>query len=1220
MDKKLMFQKLTPLADTDISTYEEAIDYAFQNDDIKNVAISGSYGAGKSSVLESYKAKRKGYNFVHISLAHFHDPEQESDTSNEEVNEAVLEGKILNQLIHQIATEKIPQTNFKVKRKVDGGQSRRLTMFIGSLMVGIVYLLSFSHASVFVSSLEENWAKSLLLAIYDPYMAVFTVLIVAALGMKAIYMLIQAQKNKNILHKVSLQGNEIELFANQDDSFFDKYLNEVLYLFDNVDADVVVFEDMDRFNANQIFERLREVNTLINGQRKKEQGEKYKPLRFFYLLRDDIFESKDRTKFFDYIVPIVPIVDGSNSYEKFAELLREAGLIKQFDSSFLQSLCLYIDDMRVLKNVYNEFVVYYNRLNNTELNCNKMMAIIVYKNLFPRDHSELQLGRGFVAELFAQKDFLNHTTIQGLEAKKQALLDRIEQAQKECFESDDELEYYYKCKIEELEGPYRNRYVIPDTVQDGVRQLKDKRAKRKQALEDRCAENREKIETEITKIEREIDAVKSKRLKDLITRENIDGFFAITHKNEIGVIQEFEDIKSSDYFNLLKFLIRNGYIDETYPDYMTYFYEGNITQNDKIFLRRITDRRGAAYDYALREPEKVIQSRVLREAEFEQEETLNYDLLDCLLLNSDNPLYRKYLSVLMRQIRETKNFDFVSKFYNTGRSCAELVVWLNQQWTSFFEVANPKGGLPSAQLRKFSIDTLYYCDNDLIQRVNIEGCLTTYISESPDFLEIESPNIERLISGFSLLKVSFSRIDYDRADKGLFDAVYQNGLYQLSFENIDLMLRKVYKIEDEHSIAHKNYTMIQQNPTSPLAQYVAANLSAYMQTVLEHCDGIITDEETHAIALLNSADLDTQAKTQYITVLTTRITKISEVTDNTLWPSLMNRGIVTASVENLVRYFSEHGMDLHLVDYINALPMWLDYSTVENVFGKEVTEKLHTAVAECNDIADEKYRGILVGLGYHFNNFSKENLEDEKLEILIQQKLLRMNEDNLNFIRENYKNHLLLFIKENLDEYLKLQNEDIFNLEEAEVVIGWEFEDTKKIALLELTNEPISVVGQSYTDSVVAHILENNYDSEDMQELCAKYSHYGDTARKVIVTLAEQEIDEILGNEFRVDDALLSALFTSNYITENAKICLFSNALSVLNEETCMRHFEELGISELSGIFNKSGGRRNYPKTDLVEGILESLKKHTWIYAYKEDERNPDRYIVIKNQPKNVID
>lgn len=88
---------------------------------------------------------------------------------------------------------------------------------------------------------------------------------------------------ENVFRRISLQGNEIEIFEEQDDSYFDKYLNEVLYLFENVEADVIVFEDMDRFNAIRIFERLREVNTLVNIQRKKEHGDKYVPLWFFYL-------------------------------------------------------------------------------------------------------------------------------------------------------------------------------------------------------------------------------------------------------------------------------------------------------------------------------------------------------------------------------------------------------------------------------------------------------------------------------------------------------------------------------------------------------------------------------------------------------------------------------------------------------------------------------------------------------------------------------------------------------------------------------------------------------------------------------------------------------------------------------------------------------------------------------------------------------------------------
>ena len=52
------FERLTLINDIELKVYEDAINYVFENPDIKNVAISGAYSAGKSSVLESYKKKQ----------------------------------------------------------------------------------------------------------------------------------------------------------------------------------------------------------------------------------------------------------------------------------------------------------------------------------------------------------------------------------------------------------------------------------------------------------------------------------------------------------------------------------------------------------------------------------------------------------------------------------------------------------------------------------------------------------------------------------------------------------------------------------------------------------------------------------------------------------------------------------------------------------------------------------------------------------------------------------------------------------------------------------------------------------------------------------------------------------------------------------------------------------------------------------------------------------
>ena len=47
-------------------------------------------------------------------------------------------------------------------------------------------------------------------------------------------------------------------------SYFDRYLDDILYLFKQSDADVIVFEDIERFNNSKIFERLKELNIVVN--------------------------------------------------------------------------------------------------------------------------------------------------------------------------------------------------------------------------------------------------------------------------------------------------------------------------------------------------------------------------------------------------------------------------------------------------------------------------------------------------------------------------------------------------------------------------------------------------------------------------------------------------------------------------------------------------------------------------------------------------------------------------------------------------------------------------------------------------------------------------------------------------------------------------------------------------------------------------------------------
>lgn len=62
------FQKLTPTNKANIDIYRDALDFVFSNDELKKVALSGPYSAGKSSVLESYKSDHQDKFFCIFRL------------------------------------------------------------------------------------------------------------------------------------------------------------------------------------------------------------------------------------------------------------------------------------------------------------------------------------------------------------------------------------------------------------------------------------------------------------------------------------------------------------------------------------------------------------------------------------------------------------------------------------------------------------------------------------------------------------------------------------------------------------------------------------------------------------------------------------------------------------------------------------------------------------------------------------------------------------------------------------------------------------------------------------------------------------------------------------------------------------------------------------------------------------------------------------------------
>lgn len=1225
--RNVKFQKLTPTKNVNLEIYENALNFAFSDNDIKNVAISGAYSAGKSSLLETYKLANPDRKFIHISLAHFEALAADTEKTPG-CNDPILEGKILNQLIHQIPADKIPFTHFKVKQEKSKLNIAICTIIIVLFFILSSYILGFSHWCTFTSTFSKTWLKNIFkFTAYSGTLLTFGIIHAAMAGI-IIYHAIKAQITKKLFKKVKLNNYEIEIFENKDESYFDKYLNEVLYLFEHSGADAIVFEDMDRFNSSLIFEKLREINFLVNNKIKE------KKIRFFYLLRDDIFVSKDRTKFFDLIIPVVPVIDCSNSYDQFIKHFKDGGILEIFNQQFLQELSLYIDDMRILKNIYNEFVVYNSKLRTIQLDKNKLLAIIAYKNIFPRDFSELQLGMGYVHTIFANKNDYISAEIDEIDDKIRKIEDDIKKSKHEMLQSIDELDAvflpfnYQVLYINNNRADYKTRVQLikamkenPDTVQCNNNNyhntdtnfqelLKNPEyIERKKAIENKNTQKIDELNGIIEDLQKRKETTKNSRLSEIINKYNIDTIFNISYQNEIGEEINFEEIKTSQYFPLIKYLVRNGHIDETYHDYMTYFYENSLSINDKNFLRSITDEIPKEYSYQLKDAKAILERVKL--SDFDHEEILNFDLLNYLLETKETST--EYFNRLLKQLIETRNFNFIGEFLQLNKNVNLFIESINREWPQILKYMLNESNFSEVQIKQYVIHSLYYSSIREICIIDNYYNLSIYISRNSTFLNISNPNIEKLISVFKALDVKFSWIEHGTANENLFKAVYDNSIYRLNIKCISLMLEVIYKIPKSKDFIKKNYTLVSSKPDEPLAKYVKENVNQYLETVIEHCDDSINDEESTVLDILNNTDVSDKIKEEYINKLKTEITDFNDVENKELWHLLLEQKLIKYTENNVVSYFNFAGqIDSTLAQFINDNnnDLELDYNSIETNFGKNSVSRFCDALISCRELINCKYEEIFEQLKIVHKIFFIMNIPDDKISILINLNVIAMNNDNLEFVRYHYPKHLLQFITKNISDYIEtVADAEMFKFEELLSVLEQDVDDGFKIKLLQHTKEKVTINGKNYSEELMLYIIRHNFNSSDIQYLLSVYLNVNDSLKEEIKTRSIDNIDYIKRNKYSIPFSLLIRLLEEDVIDDNTKNELLLYNLIKLDLNQTKESLRILKMSDFLELFE--GKRPKFQVNAFYKKILEIFRDKGWISSFDYDKEDNNYYRAV---------
>ena len=425
--------KLEPLTpqylEEEHQVYVSALEEALLDDRVKNIALSGIYGVGKSSILRQL-TENLGNRVIEISLSTLAPIDLKLEESSLPSQAATptnrIQQEIVKQLLYREQTSRAPASRFRKIEKF----SCRYAIAVG-VLIGFVLTLGFMLAG-WDQQLAERFVKENAdLRIVD--CAIFITLI-------ALIVLSQRLIHGKLRIKHLSAGAAAITLDDASVSYFDQYLDEIVYFFQVEKYDVVIFEDIDRFDDAHIFETLKSLNTIINHVPQIKR-----PIRFIYAIKDSIFDQEcisqqyqscenndnsgvdparmemeraNRTKFFDVIIPVVPFVSQATARNLAYDVMGTHGF--DVDPWLLDLAGSYLPDMRLLKNVRNEFALFRQKIfaefgERLGLEESRLYAMILYKNTHLLDYERIRLGTSKLDKLYRTSRKLVDYNIRKLE-------------------------------------------------------------------------------------------------------------------------------------------------------------------------------------------------------------------------------------------------------------------------------------------------------------------------------------------------------------------------------------------------------------------------------------------------------------------------------------------------------------------------------------------------------------------------------------------------------------------------------------------------------------------------------------------------------------------------------------------------------------------------------------------------------------------------------------
>lgn len=1220
----------------------EKLHKSIKDVDEKNIAVSGIYGAGKSTLIKTYK-RSYGNKFAKeiINDCNVNDEKSRAETNEKLKSEELKEEQIRQSLTISLASfnivgKKQLQNAFKENDKddnktIDEGNENnndekvvkalterekikkdfqelnfykenrdyindanssnleqnieksllqqflfsnkqppfsdsRVKRIVSSTSNKVTALVFFILSLTFLSIYLINWGS--LIWSYNQVVSAVFISLISCCSIVFFAMLPFIIKIKGL----RIDRVEIEADSNQNgmqESLLSKYIDEIIYFFKTNKIKVVYFEDLDRLPNLNIFNKLRELNFILNNSKEIE-----KKITFVYCISDSILaDCEERSKFFDNIITIEPYVNIENLKKTIDENIKS---IKDFNKEDEEKITEYASDMskfmvdsRLSKYIKKDFLYlvenYKEKNTLTVLEVIKLYTLAIYKNLYYFDYNKLSKQNSCLDKSF---QLIRYIKQDNLKINAEELEEKEKQLQLVAKMPSTSLDFL-KMFVSGLINVNGNTYNSSGKSVIYINSLTAENFNDKYIFN---SNNKYMEYEEILNYFNTYFHVDLKKYIGVLELDMEDAFATLSNEidrlrnynmeiNAMPIPKFMENYDCSEIDNEFIYLcLKKGYIENDFRKFLYGENHSYLSENDDAFIRY--NNMGAInspikdnYLYNLNNIGEIINS--IYTDKFSTYNILNiplfnyfmdktsqpknnlslaqnkkFQMLCDLLIKPDTHVHNFYKEYLKTQ-DDNKCINILKKFYKSSELIPAFISLIG------IISLEKQNKILNCLINELDLSLMTYDNKNAVLKI-----INNYTSW--DNIFINKSNIENLLT---LGKIEF--VNLQSFNLSSLEEIVKQQLFKVNYDNIVVVLQKNYN--EQNTAYYLNKIIGIEDKT--LYDYFIFYLAQLLKILPEQ---IVESEKVYKV--LKNDKVDTQLKVDFIQTVHFNL-DVEDDIDKDMLKIIVDCQKVSFDILQIYRA-AVINKNLDFKNYFNKENFnKISFKNLSELEQQEEYEWFIGAIIYPKIISQDNNLDIVQSFNFRGIDLSNvDELYDLQVKRLVEHNYIRFSGENFNALK-NCKHSYCELIVKNESAYLELLKNNsleissdlmthiIYSTQNKQICgylvntypekINFHYYDDKKLCYTDIIKKisEVKISNKKVIDKMLSEKLDIPNINESFIDIIVKNNNiYNDEFELLNILISCDSFFEQLKNQYEISSILPQYIYKAIYMLEDRKV------------------------------------------------------------------------------------